>query len=70
VRELTLSPAAQMDSSMASGAFIADHRAYLSLMMELADPESGFDMIHNHSLHHLAVVPNGCRTNTRSRNAS
>jgi hypothetical protein len=50
---------------MASGAFIADHRAYLSLMMELADPESGFDMIHNHSLHHLAVVPNGCRTNTR-----
>jgi glycosyltransferase involved in cell wall biosynthesis len=56
VRELTLSPAAQMDSSMTSAAFMADHHAYLSLMMELADPESGYDVIHNHSLHHLPVA--------------
>jgi glycosyltransferase involved in cell wall biosynthesis len=56
VRELSLSPAAQMDSSMTSTAFMADHHAYLSLMLQLADPESGFDVIHNHSLHHLPVA--------------
>ena len=56
VRELSLSPAAQMDSSMTSTAFMADHHAYLSLMLQLADPASGFDVIHNHSLHHLPVA--------------
>ena len=56
VQELTLSPAAQLDSSMTSTAFMADHHAYLSLMMTLADPDGRFDVIHNHSLHHLPVA--------------
>jgi glycosyltransferase involved in cell wall biosynthesis len=56
VQELTLSPAAQTDPSMASTAFMTDHHAYLSLMMELADRANGFDVIHNHSLHHLPVA--------------
>jgi len=37
-------------------AFMADHHAYLNLMMHLADPHSGFDIVHNHSLHHLPVA--------------
>ena len=37
-------------------AFMSDHHAYLSLMMQLADPRSGFDIVHNHSLHHLPVA--------------
>lgn len=54
VRELTLSPAAQADSSMPAHQFMTDHHAYLSLMMQLSD--GGFDIIHNHSLHHLPVA--------------
>ena len=57
VRELTLSDAAQADPSMSPLSFMADHHAYLALMMQLA--ESGgapFDVIHNHSLHHLPVA--------------
>lgn len=34
----------------------AEHRAYLSLMLELADPSHGFDLMHNNSLHPLPVV--------------
>jgi hypothetical protein len=37
-------------------AFIADHHAYLSLMVKLAAPDSGFDVIHDHSLHHSPVA--------------
>ncbi len=35
---------------------MADHHAYLNLMMQLADPDSHYDIVHNHSLHHLPVV--------------
>jgi glycosyltransferase involved in cell wall biosynthesis len=56
VRELTLSTAAQLDSSMPAAAHMADHHAYLSLMMNLARCVGGFDVIHNHSLHHLPVA--------------
>jgi glycosyltransferase involved in cell wall biosynthesis len=56
VRELTLSAAAQADPSAPPMAFMADHHAYLNLMMHLADPHSGFDIVHNHSLHHLPVA--------------
>jgi glycosyltransferase involved in cell wall biosynthesis len=57
VRELTLSAAAQADPSLSAHAFMADHHAYLSLMMELADPATApFDVIHNHSLHHLPIA--------------
>ena len=56
VHESTLSPAAQMDPSMTPPAFMADHHAYLSLMVKLAESDSGFDVIHNHSLHHSPVA--------------
>jgi glycosyltransferase involved in cell wall biosynthesis len=56
VRELTLSAAAQADPSAAPMAFMADHHAYLNLMMQLSDPCNGFDIVHNHSLHHLPVA--------------
>ena len=56
VRELTLSAAAQADPSASPAAFMADHHAYLNLMVQLADPRSGFDIVHNHSLHHLPVA--------------
>jgi glycosyltransferase involved in cell wall biosynthesis len=55
VHELTLSAAAQTDSSMPPAAQMADHHAYLTLMMELA-ADCSFDVIHNHSLHHLPVA--------------
>jgi glycosyltransferase involved in cell wall biosynthesis len=56
VRELTLSTAAQADPSASPMEFMADHHAYLNLMMQLGDPRSGFDVVHNHSLHHLPVA--------------
>ncbi|WP_199253438.1 glycosyltransferase [Mycolicibacterium mengxianglii] len=57
VRTLALSAAAQRDPSMPAAAFMNDHHAYLSLMLELSSPEAGsFDVIHNHSLHHLPVA--------------
>jgi glycosyltransferase involved in cell wall biosynthesis len=57
VRPLDLSAAARHDVSMPSVAFMADHHAYLSLMLWLAGPGSQeFDVIHNHSLHYLPVA--------------
>jgi glycosyltransferase involved in cell wall biosynthesis len=57
VRKLSLSPAAQRDSSMPSHEFMSEHHAYLTLMLQLSGPEAdGFDIIHNHSLHHLPVA--------------
>lgn len=56
VEDLALSPAAQADPSMSPHAFMTDHHAYLTLMMALTRGNSGFDIIHNHSLHHLPVA--------------
>jgi glycosyltransferase involved in cell wall biosynthesis len=56
VRELSLSPAAQADPSASPEAFMVDHHAYLNLMMQLARPDHGYDIVHNHSLHHLPVA--------------
>ncbi len=56
VRELTLSAAAQADPSASPEAFMADHHAYLNLMIQLAEPCSGYHIVHNHSLHHLPVA--------------
>lgn len=57
VRPLGLSEAARRDVSMPPTAFMADHHAYLSLMLWLAGPGSAeFDVIHNHSLHYLPVA--------------
>src|SRR6185369_17221777 len=57
VRYLELSAAASTDPSMPGPAFMADHHAYLTLMLRLArDGTDEFDVIHNHSLHHLPVA--------------
>ncbi|GFG94387.1 glycosyltransferase family 4 protein [Mycobacterium timonense] len=57
VRPLDLSEAARHDVSMPPADFMADHHAYLSLMLWLAGPGSHeFDVIHNHSLHYLPVA--------------
>ncbi|WNG82539.1 glycosyltransferase [Mycobacterium sp. ITM-2016-00316] len=55
VRRLALSDNAKRDTSMPAEAFMADHHAYLSVMLELANTDS-FDVVHNHSLHHLPVA--------------
>lgn len=45
------------DQSMPERAFMSDHHAYLRLLMALAGPLANrFDVIHNHSLHHLPVA--------------
>lgn len=57
VRHLALSDLARSDTDMPSATFMAEHHAYLTLMLQLA--QSGtqhFDLIHNHSLHHLPVA--------------
>lgn len=42
---------------MPSTRFMAEHHAYLQLMLDLAGPLAGaFDVIHNHSLHYLPVA--------------
>jgi glycosyltransferase involved in cell wall biosynthesis len=57
VRHLALSDAARTDSSMPAATFMADHHAYLTLMLQLARwGAEHFDLIHNHSLHHLPVA--------------
>jgi len=57
VHELALSPGAQQDPSMPGASFMADHHAYLTLMLQLSDHRrQPFDVIHNHSLHHLPVA--------------
>jgi glycosyltransferase involved in cell wall biosynthesis len=57
VRTLPVSESARADVSMAPETFMADHHAYLTLMLELADSGAAeFDIIHNHSLHYLPVA--------------
>ncbi|MEU5902035.1 MULTISPECIES: glycosyltransferase [Streptomyces] len=57
VRHVVLSAAARSDASMPSTAWIEEHHAYLSLMLDLArDGEHRFDVVHNNSLHYLPVA--------------
>ncbi len=57
VRPLLVSESARGDASMVPEAFMADHHAYLTLMIELAGSARGdFDIVHNHSLHYLPVA--------------
>jgi glycosyltransferase involved in cell wall biosynthesis len=55
VRDPALSQAARTDSSMPPATFMTDHHAYLTLMLTLAR-STDFDLIHNHSLHHLPIA--------------
>lgn len=54
VRAPDLSAAARADISMPPMAHLLEHHAYLSLMLELQ--ESGLDVVHNNSLHHLPIA--------------
>jgi glycosyltransferase involved in cell wall biosynthesis len=36
--------------------FLAEHHAYLSLMLRLGEPDAPFDVVHNNSLHYLPVA--------------
>jgi len=48
---------AARDQSMPARSFMSDHHAYLRLLMAFAGPLGDrFDVIHNHSLHHLPVA--------------
>ncbi|MEW2278493.1 replication initiation protein [Streptomyces cyaneofuscatus] len=62
VRELpvhrpVLSDAARADVSMPDTLWMAEHHAYLRLMLDLArDGQERFDVVHNNSLHYLPVA--------------
>jgi glycosyltransferase involved in cell wall biosynthesis len=57
VRPLLVSDSARADVSMSPEAFMAEHHAYLTLMLDLAGlGRADFDIIHNHSLHYLPVA--------------
>lgn len=51
-----LSTDARGDVSMPAELTIREHHAYLSLMLELADDPTRFDVVHNQSLHYLPVA--------------
>jgi glycosyltransferase involved in cell wall biosynthesis len=53
---LHLSDAAAADTSMVARWWLAEHHAYLALMLRLAEPDAGFDIVHNNSLHHLPIA--------------
>ncbi|MDQ3578483.1 MAG: glycosyltransferase family 4 protein [Actinomycetota bacterium] len=53
---LRMSAAAVTDSSMLPRRWVEEHHAYLALMMRLAEPLHGFDVVHNNSLHYLPIA--------------
>jgi glycosyltransferase involved in cell wall biosynthesis len=63
VRELAALPAisgpARLDVSMPADWFLAEHHAYLGLMLELARTGDAYDVVHNNSLHYLPVAMAG-----------
>ncbi|MFF0547134.1 glycosyltransferase family 4 protein [Nocardia thailandica] len=57
VQPFRASAAAGNDPSAAPAPFLADHHAYLALMIDLAALGSrSFDVVHNHSLHYLPLA--------------
>lgn len=57
LRRPCLSPAARADASMVAGDWVDEHHAYLQLMVRLGrTAATDFDVIHNHSLHHLPIA--------------
>lgn len=51
-----LSDAARSDVSMGAADWIDEHHAYLDLMLRLARGTDRYDLVHNHSLHHLPIA--------------
>jgi glycosyltransferase involved in cell wall biosynthesis len=57
LRRPRLSPVARADVSMVAANWLDEHHAYLQLMVRLGRTgAAGFDVIHNHSLHHLPIA--------------
>lgn len=57
LRRPRLSDAARADVSMSAPEWVDEHHAYLQLMVRLARTGADdFDVIHNHSLHHLPIA--------------
>lgn len=56
VSAVDLSLRARQDVSMPADLTMSEHHAYLSLMMRLSRNTDGFDLVHNHSLHHLPIA--------------
>jgi glycosyltransferase involved in cell wall biosynthesis len=55
-----ISDAARADVSMPPPQWLDEHHAYLNLMLRLAGELRGaFDIVHNHSLHHLPIAMAG-----------
>jgi glycosyltransferase involved in cell wall biosynthesis len=55
-KPLHVSAAAATDPSMVAHWWLAEHHAYLTLMLRLAEPGAGFDIVHNNSLHYLPIA--------------
>ncbi len=53
---MAISAAASADVSMSAEWWLAEHHAYLALMLELGDHPARFDVIHNNSLHYLPIA--------------
>jgi glycosyltransferase involved in cell wall biosynthesis len=51
-----LSEHARSDVSMPAEWFLAEHHAYLTMMLGLAGKDSPYDVVHNNSLHYLPVA--------------
>ena len=51
-----ISSGARADVSMGEQAWLDEHHAYLTLMLELTDQDGRFDVIHNNCLHYLPVA--------------
>jgi glycosyltransferase involved in cell wall biosynthesis len=57
LRRPEISAEARNDVSMSPARWLDEHHAYLDLMLRLfGDWEGRFDVIHNHSLHHLPIA--------------
>lgn len=60
LRRPRISRAAKADVSMCPDRWLDEHHAYLDLMIRLAGELDGcFDVVHNHSLHHLPLAMAG-----------
>jgi glycosyltransferase involved in cell wall biosynthesis len=60
LRRPRISPAARADVSMSAPEWLDEHHAYLDLMIRLGCRDADeYDVIHNHSLHHLPVAMAG-----------
>lgn len=57
LRRPEISAAARNDVSMSPQRWLDEHHAYLDLMLRLSgDWDGRFDVLHNHSLHHLPIA--------------